>query len=153
MVRTALLRCLPLAVLAAACGGRVTVARPEPTACQASMPEATAWDGTPAAPGSVIVVEPAPPGQDAPDQDATLVAYEIDPQARLVRRVIRGKAEQILQLAAQPFTDPRDNASTISIIRKPPPPPPPPIFDPLRELVGLAVRVSNPAKLEPCQKF
>jgi hypothetical protein len=153
MVRTALLRCLPLAVLAAACGGRVTVARPEPTACQATMPEATAWDGTPAAPGSVIVVEPAPGGQDPGAPAETLVAYEIDPVARVVRRVLIGKPEKIFELAATPFTNPRDNAATISIIRIPPPPPPPPIFDPLRELVGLAVRVSNPAKLEPCQKF
>ena len=154
MVRCAL-PCLVLVLAAlAACGGgaKLSVGYPEAKACQSTLPEAAPWDGKPAQPGSVIVIEPAPDGSQSPTHDGAppWVAYEIDPKARTVRRPVSGNPEDVLQFGTQAITNPRDNAGTLSIIRNPPPPPDPPIH--LGALIGLAVRASQPGPMAPCQQ-
>ncbi len=152
MVRCAL-PCLVLALSLAACGGgtKLSVGKPEIKACQTTMPEAAPWDGKPAAPGSVIIIEPAPGGQASPthDQVPLLVAYVVDPKARIVRRQIVDRADVIYGLAQAVITDPRENAGTLAVLRPPPPPPDPPIH--LGGLVDLAVRANPPGRMEPCQ--
>lgn len=151
MVRRALVSslALPLALALAACGGRIGTKYPEPTACQKAFPETIPYDGSPAQPGTVAIVEPAP----AADKAGQAMVYEVDPKARKVVRALVGNPEDILKSFAQAITNPRDNAGTVSIIRNPPPPPDPPIQDHLRDLVGLAVRVSSPQPtIQPCQQ-
>jgi len=153
MVRRALVSslALPVAFALAACGGRIVTKYPEPTACQKAPPETIPYDGSPATPGTVVIVEPAPAGDKAGSQ---AMVYEVDPKARKVVRALIGNPEDILKAFAQEITNPRDNAGTVAIIRNPPPPPPPdPIHDHLNDLIGLAVRASSPRPtIQPCQQ-